>query len=134
MPDQAFVLFLLQPVPHIIVVKIMRPALAQIMQQIKVKISCPCLCQGRIKLRIGLFLRLAVDPCRVFGGKLIAFPWITLYQSLADRILAPGICPCRVKICKPGIHKQIHHLLNLLHIHRGRICLIHKRQPHKSKP
>ena len=115
---QTFLLFLLNPAPQIKIVKIMRPALPQIMQQIKIKIARSGLRKGHIKLSDGIFPRLAVDPGRILRCKLVAFPRITLHQRLADRVLTSRIRPRRIEVCKAGVHKQIHHLLCLLHIDR----------------
>ena len=65
--DQTLDLFLLDPAPEIKVIKILCSHLAEIVQQIKVKISCSCLFQGCFKLCCRIFSCLAVDPCCVLG-------------------------------------------------------------------
>ena len=85
MADQSFFLFLFYPAPHIKFIKELGTALAQIVEQIKIKISGSRLLQRGIKLGNGLFPCLAVDPCRVLGSQLEFLPRITLHQSLANR-------------------------------------------------
>ena len=129
MSDQAGFLLFLHPVPHIEIIEIFRSGLAQVVQQIKIKISRSRLLQGCVELRVCFLLRLAVNPCGVFGGQLEALPGITLHQRLPDGVLGARIGPGRIKIGKSCFHEQVHHLFCLFHVNR--VALL--RQPHQAK-
>ena len=94
----------------------MSAGLAEIVQQIVVKIACAGSFEGFLKLPDRVFARFAIDPCRVFGGKLEAVSRIPLHERSADRFFRTVICPCRVKIRKSVRHKAIHHVLYLFDV------------------
>ena len=127
--DQSFLLFLLNPVPHVKIVEVFGPGLAQIVEQIEVEIAGAGFFQGSIKLCYCLFSGFAVDPCRIFGGELVTVSRIPLHQSLPDRFFTAGVSPCGIKISESRIQEQIHHLFYLFHID----FFVFLWKPHKSE-
>ena len=127
--DQSFLLFLLNPVPHVKIVEVFGPGLAQIVEQIEVEIAGAGFFQRSIKLCYCLFSGFAVDPCRIFGGELVTVSRIPLHQSLPDRFFTAGVSPCGIKISESRIQEQIHHLFYLFHID----FFVFLWKPHKSE-
>ena len=130
MTNQPLPLFFLNPVPQIKIIKEMRSAFSEVMKQIKVEVSSPCLPKGNVELLNRILPAFAIDPRRIFGRQQKAVPCIAFHQGLPNRVLAARIRPCSIKIGKSLCQKPIHHLLDLYDINLA----IFLRQTHQSKP
>ena len=115
-PDKTLALFFPDKIPQAEVVKNAGAVFSEIMQQIEIKITGSGLPQGRFKLVYGFFPAFAVEPRRVFGRQLKGLPGMALHQSAPGAFLAARIGPGRVKICKTGGKKAVHHFFYLFHI------------------
>ena len=128
-PDFSFRFLLLHEAPHVEVVEEMGSALAEVVEQIKVKITGAGLFQRCLELADGVFPALAVYPCGVFRGERELFARIAFDERLTDRVFRAGISPGRVEIRKAGRHEEVDHLFYLFDVDRFAVF----RQPHQPK-
>ena len=116
MPYLSLLLHLLCKVPQIKVIKDLCPVLSEIMKKIIIEISRSRLLKGCLELVYSLLPCLTAYPCSklcCYGKTLSRIPF---NKRLTHSVLASGICPCRIKVCKTGIHEHIHHLFCLFDV------------------
>ena len=118
MADESLRLLLLHPAPHIKIIKNLSAALAEIMEQVEIKISRARAFERNVKHPLKLRAVLHSVPKRKLCRKLKAFARITLYKRLARRQLGLPVSVniSGIKICTSALHKQIDRSLCLIYI------------------
>ncbi len=131
MLDDALLLLLGQEVPNAEAVKGLGAVVAQVVQQVKVKIPGSRALQRGGQHRAGLLGGLGPGPSGQLGGQLEALARIAVHKGGLDRLfaLALQIAVGRVKIGKALGQEKVHHLLGLLDIHFA----VHHGQAHQAE-
>ena len=119
MLDDALCLLLGQEVPDAEAVKRLGAVVAQVVQQVKVKVTRAGALQRGRQHGARFFSGLGARPRRQLGRQLIAFARIAIHQRRPDRLLALSvqIAVSGVKVGKALGKEEIDHLLGLLNIH-----------------
>ena len=129
--DMPLPLLFLYKVPNVILFIFPDVSFADGMEQIVIKIPCPRPLQAGVQLLPGL-LHCGRHPGVELCGQGKLLPGIPVHQGGLCRLLrlAVVIDVGGIKVSKPGLHEQIHHLFDLLNVDFPRLQLW---QPHQSK-
>ena len=131
MLDDALCLLLGQEVPDAEAVKCLGAVVAQVVQQVKVKVTRAGALQRGRQHGARFFSGLGARPRRQLGRQLIAFARIAIHQRRLDRLLALSvqIAVSGVKVGEALGKEEIDHLLGLLNIH----IIADHRQTHQAE-
>ena len=131
---QTGLLLLEQPLKAVELLVVRIAACLDAMQQVIVEVVDAGLLELRVEHVVAPLQRVE-ELVMQLGGKGIALSRIAVHERRLGNVLAckAVVHPCGIEVGKASVHKQVDHLLNLLHVHVRGIVWIESRQAHKAE-
>ena len=132
MLDEAFLFLLLYEVPEVVFIVLPVVPRLEGVEQVVVKVPGSGALQAGIELLFGALLVVGAHPGTQLGGQGVALPGIAVHQGRLGRPLRVTaiVDVGGVKVGQSGSHKQVHHLLDLLHVD---LSILPLGQAHQAK-